>query len=93
MLTKDPLTPWHRIVRRLSMYRFYGFSIMEWTAKRRDDGLLTFADVEPRAQRTIERWDVDETGKVMGALQTKPANAAGDIFAPREDRYISSMIP
>ena len=83
MLTKDPLTPWHRIVRRLAMYRFYGFSILEWTAKRRDDGLLTFADVEPRAQRTIQRWDVDETGKVMGALQRSPQTQL-EIYLPRE---------
>ena len=83
MLTKDPLTPWHRIVRRLAMYRFYGFSILEWTAKRRDDGLLTFADVEPRAQRTIQRWDVDETGKVMGALQRSPQTQR-EIYLPRE---------
>ena len=83
MLTKDPLTPWHRIVRRLSMYRLYGFSILEWTAKRRDDGLLTFADVEPRAQRTIERWDVDKTGKVLGALQRSPQTQE-EIYLPRE---------
>ena len=83
MLTKDPLTPWHRIVRRLAMYRFYGFSILEWTAKRRDDGLLTFADVEPRAQRTVQRWDVDETGKVMGALQRSPQTQR-EIYLPRE---------
>ena len=83
MLTKDPLTPWHRIVRRLAMYRFYGFAILEWTAKRRDDGLLTFADVEPRAQRTIQRWDVDETGKVLGALQRSPQTQR-EIYLPRE---------
>ena len=83
MLTKDPLTPWHRIVRRLSMYRLYGFSILEWTAGRRDDGLLTFADVEPRAQRTIERWDVDETGKVIGAVQRSPQTQE-EIYLPRE---------
>ena len=83
MLTKDPLTPWHRIVRRLSMYRLYGFSILEWTAGRRDDGLLTFADVEPRSQRTIERWDVDETGKVRGAVQRSPQTQE-EIYLPRE---------
>ena len=83
MLTKDPLTPWHRIVRRMALYRFYGFSILEWTAKRRDDGRLTFADVEPRAQRTIERWDVDETGRVLGAIQTSPQTQR-EIYLPRE---------
>ena len=84
MLTKDPLTPLaSHCAQRLAMYRFYGFSIMEWTAKRRDDGLLTFADVEPRAQRTIQRWDVDETGKVLGALQRTPQTQR-EIYLPRE---------
>ena len=83
MLTDDPLTPWHRIVRRSSMYRFYGFSVQEWTARRRDDGLLTFADIAPRAQRTIERWDVDDTGRVLGALQTSPQTQL-EIYLPRE---------
>ncbi len=27
-------TPWHRIVRRTAMFRFYGFSLQEWTEKR-----------------------------------------------------------
>ena len=83
MLTDDPMTPWHRIVRRSSMYRFYGFSIQEWTARRRDDGFLTFADISPRAQRTIERWDVDDTGRVLGALQTSPQTQQ-EIYLPRE---------
>ena len=83
MLTDDPLTPWHRIVRRSAMYRFYGFSIQEWTARRRDDGFLTFADIAPRAQRTIERWDVEDTGRVLGALQRSPQTQE-EIYLPRE---------
>lgn len=83
MLTEDPITPWHRIVRRAAMYRFYGFSIQEWTAKRRDDGVLTLADVAPRAQRTIERWDVAEDGTVLGAIQVSPQTQM-DLYLPRE---------
>ena len=65
------------------MYRFYGFSIQEWTARRRDDGFLTFADIAPRSQRTIERWDVDEAGQVLGALQRSPQTQE-EIYLPRE---------
>ena len=82
MLKKDPATPWHRIVRRAAMYRFYGFSVQEWTARRRDDGLFTFADIEPRAQRTIERWDVDPGGAVLGTLQRSPQTQI-EIYLPR----------
>ena len=81
-LTRDPSTPWHRIVRRASMYRFYGFSVQEWTAKRHEDGHFTFADIAPRAQKTIERWDVDDKGKVLGVAQRAPQTAQ-DIYLPR----------
>ena len=82
MLTDDPDTPWHRVARRAAMYRFYGFSVQEWTARRRDDGVLTLADVAPRAQVTIERWDTDEQGKVLGAIQESPQTSE-PIYLPR----------
>lgn len=82
MLTDDPLTPWHRVVRRSAMYRFYGFSVQEWTARRDDDGFLTFKDIAPRPQITIERWDVNEEGRVEGLVQTNP-NTQEDVFLPR----------
>ena len=82
ILTKDMLTPWHRVVRRAGMYRFYGFSVQEWTARRHEEGYITFLDIAPRAQRTIHRWDVDPTGNVLGAIQQDPQTAA-DIYIPR----------
>lgn len=81
-LLEDPVTPWHRIVRRAAMYRFYGFSVQEWTARKRKDGVLTFHDVAPRAQLTIEKWDLDEFGKVLGVLQRSPQTQK-DIYLPR----------
>lgn len=83
MLTKDPKTPWHRVVRRAAMYRFYGFSIQEWTARRRDDGKLTYADIAPRAQSTITKWDLLDDGDVQGVVQTSPQNNK-DIYLPRQ---------
>ena len=83
MMTLDSATPWHRVVRRAAMYRFYGFSVQEWTARKRDDGWLTFADIAPRAQATIQRWDVDPTGVMLGAIQTSPQTQR-EIYLPRE---------
>lgn len=83
MLTKDPRTPWHRIVRRSAMYRFYGFSIQEWTARRRDDGLLTFADIAPRAQSTISKWDLMDDGTVLGVTQQSPQTMM-ELYIPRQ---------
>ena len=82
MITEDPKTSWPRVVRRAGMSRFYGFSIQEWVARRRDDGFLTFDDIAPRAQITIERWDVDTSGAVLGMVQRNPQNQE-DIYLPR----------
>lgn len=79
----DLTTPWHRVVRRAAMYKFYGFSVQEWTAKRLDDGTIGLLDVEPRPQMTIDRWDLDESGTVMGVMQTSPQTQQ-EIYLPRE---------
>jgi hypothetical protein len=65
----DMETPWSRIIRRAAMYRFMGFSVQEWTAKKRDDGRVGMKDIEARPQGTIERWDLDEGGSVQGCTQ------------------------
>lgn len=83
MLTEDPVTPWHRIVRRAAMYRFYGFSLQEWTARRDKDGAITFKDIAPRPQVTIERWDLNDEGLVEAVTQRNP-NTQQEIFLPRQ---------
>lgn len=81
---EQPDTPLHRIVRRAAMYRFYGFSVQEWTAERHSEGFMGFKDVAPRAQLTIERWDVDRrSGQVIGVVQRDPYDA-NEIYLPRD---------
>jgi len=75
-------TPWYRTVRRAAMYRFYGFSVQEWTARRREDGRIGLLDVASRPQITIERWDVDEHGAVAGVVQRSPQTGQ-EIYLPR----------
>lgn len=79
----DMETPWHRIVRRAAMFRFYGFSVQEWTAKKCDDGTIGFLDVESRGQSTIFRWDMDPHGTVDGVVQLAPTNQR-QIYIPRQ---------
>ncbi len=82
-IMNDMATPWHRIVRRAAMFRFYGFSVQEWTAKQRDDGVIGYLDIMPRPQVTIERWQVDETtGRVTGMFQ-RTALGGEELFLPR----------
>lgn len=79
----DMVTPWHRIVRRAAMYRFYGFSLQEWTAKRRSDGAIGMYDIAPRPQKTIERWDVSPSGEVLGVIQRSPQTQR-ELYLPRK---------
>jgi len=79
----DMTTPFRRVARRAAMYRFYGFGIQEWTAKRRDtDGKIGLDDIEARPQHTIERWQVDESGTVQGVWQRSPMGGEW-LYLPR----------
>lgn len=82
ILTDDPRTSWARVVRRAAMYRFYGFSLQEWTAVRHEEGHYTLRDVQPRAQSTIKRWDVEEDGTVVGVGQESPQTMR-ELYIPR----------
>lgn len=79
----DMDTSWARIVRRAGMYRFHGFGIHEWIAKRRPDGKIGLQDIEVRPQHTIERWQVDVTGAVLGVIQRSPQNGQ-ELPLPRD---------
>jgi hypothetical protein len=81
LMMSDMSTPWYRVVRRAAMYRFLGFSVQEWTAKKRDDGQIGMKDVENRPQVSIERWDVDPSGTVQGVTQRLARG--GEIYLPR----------
>mgnify|MGYP003624425419 CR=1 FL=1 len=78
----DMTTPWYRIIKRMALFSMYGFSVAEWTAKRRDDGVIGLLDIEPRSQKTIEKWELDLSGTVTGFIQTDPQNGQ-EIYLPR----------
>lgn len=68
---------WTRIVRRSGMYKFHGFSLQEWTAKRREDGRTGFKSLQSRPQHTIERWVTDdEDNEILGVVQRSPQTGA-----------------
>lgn len=75
--------PWARVVRRATMFRFYGFGIQEWTAKRREDGSVGLLSIEPRPQHSIERWAVAPDGAVEGVWQRDPQSGR-ELGLPRK---------
>jgi hypothetical protein len=76
----DMTTSWSSVVRKIATYRFQGFSVLEWTAKRRDDGQIGLLDIEMRPQRTIARWNQDRSGTVESVFQNLPG---GEVELPR----------
>ena len=84
---KSMQTSWPRVVRRAAMYRFYGFSVQEWTAEVKDGSLL-FKDIAPRPQVTIERWDTNRAGEVLGIIQTNSIDFQEDYLPRKKTIYI-----
>lgn len=82
-------TSWAQVVRRASLYRFFGFSVQEWVARRsvakngivKEKAIISLADLEPRPFRTVERWDTDPHGRVLGIIQRSPQSQLG-IYLP-----------
>ncbi len=68
-MRKDIHGTWPRTIRRIAMYIFYGFSVHEWTAKRRDDGNITIGKISHRPQSSISRWDMEDRTEVLGVYQ------------------------
>jgi len=75
--------PWRRVVRKAATYKFYGFSIQEWTAKRLDNGLIGIGRIDARPQSTIERWMRDDVGDIESVWQRSPQNS-NEIEIPRD---------
>lgn len=57
LLTAQLDRPWQSCVRKASMFQANGFSLFEWSIKRRDDGMIVFSDIGHRPPHTIQRWD------------------------------------
>ncbi len=73
---------WTGTVRRMALYRFHGFGIHEWVAKKRDDGKIGIEAIYVRPCHTINRWDMNETGEVLGVQQRRPQDGT-EVYLPR----------
>lgn len=72
---KDNLRiPWRRVIRKSATFKFYGFSLQEWTARRNANGLIAIHRIDVRPQVTIEQWFRDQFGDVDFVVQRRPEN-------------------
>jgi hypothetical protein len=69
-------TPWYKVVRDASSFKWIGFSVLECIAKRMDEvqpGFIAIGAIENRPQHTFELWYLDEqSGDVTGWRQRAP---------------------
>lgn len=59
----------------------YGWAVFEQVYQRRDDGKIAWKKFAPRAQLSLERWDIDEFGDVHGIFQ-RPAPSYHLFYIP-----------
>ena len=84
IILEDPITSWHSSVRRMAMYRFFGFSVQEFTTFRRPDGVISVYDIMNRPQSTIREWHLHpKTQEIISVRQEHPVS--GQSYSiPRE---------
>lgn len=72
---------WSKIVKKIAMFKFHGFSVLERTMELRSDGFLYLKSLEDRPQGTIKRFDLDDSGQLLGVVQS--IDAKQDVYLPR----------
>lgn len=78
----DMETSWTAQVRRMGMFRFYGFGMHEWVLKKRADGRVGMKSIYVRPPHTVTRWDMADDGGVLGVWQTDP-QTGNEVYLPR----------
>lgn len=85
---EDMEQSWEDVVGDALSFLTYGWALHEVVYKIRagegsnpryrsayDDGRIGWRQISLRAQRTIDRWDIDDQGQILGCWQQVPATA------------------
>lgn len=87
--TEDLNRSWSQLIRQTGMYKFYGFSIQEWIAKRSEQGSIVFDRIEARPQFTVTRWDITVDGVIRGVWQRDPQTGQELYLPSRKLIYVA----
>ena len=81
-------TPWFKVVRAASQFKWKGFSVQEMIAARMEEiapGYIGIKFVENRPQHTIEEWEIDDDSGEVEAFGQRDPNDAGQVnWIPRD---------
>lgn len=80
----EEMTPsWDEFLEDVLSAVAYGWSFHEITYARRPDGRLGWASIDIRGQDSLDRWEIDDAGRVVGMWQMPPPSFKR-IFIPIE---------
>lgn len=91
---EDIATPWGDVLQEIMTMVPYGWAFLETTYKTRvgakanppsrfDDGRVGWSKMALRAQDSLDRWEIDETGAILGMWQRIP-NSGKTVGIPIE---------
>lgn len=93
----DMETSWEDMIGDALSFLIYGHALHEVVYKIRlgtesenpryrsdhDDARIGWRNIALRSQRTIDRWDIDDQGNILGCWQTIPSQAGGnEVYLP-----------
>lgn len=63
LILEDRNIDWHKVMRRACLYRYFGYSIHEWTFEPMRDGVSRFKEIEPRSWNLLSEFLNGPDGK------------------------------
>lgn len=83
VLFEDMSHTWEDTISEILSFLVYGWSYFETVYKKRADGYWGVRKLAPRAQLSLDKWEMDEEGGIAGMWQYPP-NGGAAIFIPIE---------
>lgn len=80
-------TPWFKVVRNASQFKWKGFCVLEMIAQRMDEvapGFIGIACVEQRPQSTIEEWKLEDQSNEVEAFGQRDPNSGETYWIDRD---------
>ena len=72
---------WSDFITEIMSVFTYGWAIFEQVYKRRDDGKVVWKKLPLRSQSSLDRWEIDDVGDMIGMWQ-RPPLGGGTFYLP-----------
>lgn len=76
-------TPWSLVIKKASLYKYYGFSMHEWAIRRRKDGMIVYNEIDHRPQYSIDMWNIASDGSPFDGVWQRVAGVPELFYVAR----------